>query len=395
MTGNVDLYRALHNAEASYGTTANRLTPYILPFAREVAPKRILDYGCGKSQICNELAARLGAEPVKYDPAIPALSARPEGQCDFAINNDVLEHIPEEQLDAIIAEIRSFAPKAVFTISVALADAILENGENAHCTVRPPEWWQARLTKHYGEAHRVPTFVDTACAFATWKPSAEAVREVEALDRRVTMQQRTNRRFSRLKNAFRLAVKPPLSRDDLLAKLDGKSVALVGNAHSLSEKELGAAIDAHDVVVRFNGALIPHIRSHGRRTDWVATGIPFTAGTARSRGVNTVLWLPPNRKNLSAWMVRRKDADLYLHAPERYEALGQEIGAERPSCGATMIDLVMSNPNVKKVSLYGFDFFATRSYSGDHTAQSTPHNFGNERAFVEKLMARDSRLTLN
>jgi hypothetical protein len=363
MAGNVDLYRALHTAEASYGTTANELTPYILPFAREVNPRRILDYGCGKSQICRELAGQVGAEAVLYDPAISALSAKPDAPCDFAINNDVLEHIPEDQLDDIIADIKSLAPKAVFTISVALADAILENGENAHCTVRTPEWWQARLTKHYGEAYRVPTFVSTACAFATWKPSAETMRAAETLAQNEESRRRSNREFAKVKNAFRLMMQPPLGRDELLAKLDGKSVALVGNAAGLAQKELGAEIDAHDIVVRFNGALIPHIRSHGRKTDWVATEIPFTHGTAKSRGVNTVLWLAPDRDQLSAWMVRRKDTELYVQARAHDDAIE-----------AVAADLVLGNPKVKAVSLYGVD--------------------GKARAAGEQLASRDSRLAV-
>lgn len=395
MSDNVALYSALHKAEATYGTTANRLVSFILPFAQEAAPRRILDYGCGKSQICRALAAQVGAEPVLFDPAIAELSRKPEGQVDLVINNDVLEHIPEDQLDGILSEIRSYSPRAVFTISTVLADAILENGENAHCTVRSPDWWAERLKRHFGEAHRVPTLVNSACAFTTWRPSNAAVLAAEQLSRREVVRHRTNRRFSRLKNAARLMMRPPLTREALLGELDGKTVALVGNAQSLSAKNLGAEIDAHDVVVRFNGAIIPHTRTHGTRTTWVATGIPFTSGTARSRGVEKVLWLPPNRKNLSAWMVRRKDADFYLHSTAAYERLAQEIGSQRPSSGAVMIDLVMSNPKVKHVSLFGFDFFASRSYSGEHTAQTTPHDFSKERAWVEALAARDPRLKIN
>jgi hypothetical protein len=275
-----------------------------------------------------------------------------------------------------------------------LADAILENGENAHCTVRSPDWWRERVARHFGEAHRVPTLVSSACAFTTWRPSESAVLEAERLSRLQAHRHRTNRRLSRLKNSFRLLTHPPLSREALLAELDGKSVALVGNARSLSEQAHGADIDAHDVVVRFNGAIIPHTRTHGTRTTWVATGVPFTSGTARARGVQKVLWLPPSRKNLSAWMVRRKDADLYLHAPSSFARLAQEIGSERPSSGAVMIDLILSNPKVKQVSLYGFDFFASRSYSGDHTLQSTPHDFTKERAWVDRQAARDARLKL-
>lgn len=394
MADNVALYRALHNAEASYGTTANRLAPFILPFAREAGPKRILDYGCGKSQVCRVLAAELGAEPVLYDPAIPALAVKPEGQVDLAINNDVLEHIPEDQLDDVLAEIRSYTPRVVFTISTVLADAILQDGANAHCTVRPPEWWAERLTRHFGEAHRVPTLVSTACAYTTWRPSEASVRAVEELGRREVHRRGQQRRMARMKNALRLMVRPSLTRQALISQLDGKSVAIVGNAQSLSSKGLGAEIDAHDVVIRFNGGPIPHTHSHGKRTDWMATGIPFTASTARTRGVKTVLWLSPNRKNLAQWMVRRKDTEFYLHPAAEHERLAQAIGSQRPSSGAVMIDLVMSNPNVRKVTLYGFDFFASQSFSGSHTAATAPHDFAKEKAFVTDLAARDPRLVL-
>ncbi|WP_286789889.1 glycosyltransferase family 29 protein, partial [Thioclava sp. UBA3469] len=61
-----------------------------------------------------------------------------------------------------------------------------------------------------------------------------------------------------------------VSQKALLGDLAGKSVALVGNARALAEGQAGAAIDAHDVVIRINRAPMPSAESHGTRTDWLA-----------------------------------------------------------------------------------------------------------------------------
>ena len=61
---------------------------------------------------------------------------------------DVLEHCPEQDLRWIVAEIFGFANRFVFA-NVASYEAMttLPNGENAHCTVRPSEWWNAVFAK--------------------------------------------------------------------------------------------------------------------------------------------------------------------------------------------------------------------------------------------------------
>ena len=47
------------------------------------------------------------------------------------------------------------------------------------------------------------------------------------------------------------------------AFLGNKSIAIVGNARALANHELGADIDAHDLVLRINSAPMPNARSHG------------------------------------------------------------------------------------------------------------------------------------
>ena len=54
-----------------------------------------------------------------------------------------MEHCPEEDLTWIVDEIIGYAEKfAYFTVACFEAEKQLPNGENAHCTVRPPAWWE-------------------------------------------------------------------------------------------------------------------------------------------------------------------------------------------------------------------------------------------------------------
>jgi hypothetical protein len=64
-----------------------------------------------------------------------------------------------------------------------------------------------------------------------------------------------------------------------------------------------------------------------------------------------------------------------------------------PTTGLMMIDLLASS-HATKITLYGFDFFASLSVSGRRTAAQVPHNFQAERAYVTALLARDSRFCM-
>ena len=77
-----------------------------------------------------------------YDPAYQPFNRLPEGRFDGVVCTDVLEHCPEEDLDWILREVFGFAERFVFfSIACFPADRRLPNGENAHCTIRPVDWW--------------------------------------------------------------------------------------------------------------------------------------------------------------------------------------------------------------------------------------------------------------
>jgi hypothetical protein len=174
-TSLVAMYRHMHehgtgehglSAVATFpGTSLMRHIMRIKTLIERTGAATILDYGCGKGALYlpNPLAIK-GAGTFDgvvdywnvdsvacYDPGYAPFSALPKEQFDGVVCTDVMEHCPEEDLPWIVAEIFSYARRFVY-VNVACfpAEKTLPNGENAHCTVRPPEWW----AKLYGEIAR-------------------------------------------------------------------------------------------------------------------------------------------------------------------------------------------------------------------------------------------------
>jgi hypothetical protein len=73
------------------------------------------------------------------------------------VSTDVLEHCPEEDIGWIVDEMFGFAEQFVFAnVACFPAKKRLPTGENAHCTIRPPDWWAALVR---GVAARRPGIV--------------------------------------------------------------------------------------------------------------------------------------------------------------------------------------------------------------------------------------------
>lgn len=122
----------------------------------------LLDYGCGKARWYDVRNLEIEGHGVFesivdywevagvcfYDPGYEPYRALPEGKFDGVIATDVLEHCPEEDLEWILEEIFGYARGFVFAnVASYPARAILANGENAHCTVQPWQWWEALVHK--------------------------------------------------------------------------------------------------------------------------------------------------------------------------------------------------------------------------------------------------------
>lgn len=188
-----------------------------------------------------------------------------------------------------------------------------------------------------------------------------------------------------------LRYKSAVSEPQLFEFLRGKSVALVGNARGLSLGSSGSAIDGHDVVIRCNRSPLPTSRSHGMRTDFIATSIELERAIMAEKGASHILWMSPPRNALPWWIVRWPN--FFLYPQESHRALCANVG-NRPTTGLMVIDLLQRSP-CRSIDLYGFDFYRSQSLSSEQSRQETPHDYDSEESYVRQLMRNDARFSLN
>ncbi len=60
---------------------------------------------------------------------------------------DVLEHIPEYQVDVVLGGLASVMSKGAFFQIAMFPHKVA--GETLHLTLKPADWWKERLTKYY------------------------------------------------------------------------------------------------------------------------------------------------------------------------------------------------------------------------------------------------------
>ena len=132
----------------------------------------VLDYGCGQSRLVDWLARMNDATATRFDPAVPEHATPPTGRFDAVIDTDILEHIPEEDVDDFLRKIRALTDNAYFNVSVREAIAILPNGGNVHCTVKESKWWGQKIANTFGLARRASSNDVTSLAWVTWKKIA-------------------------------------------------------------------------------------------------------------------------------------------------------------------------------------------------------------------------------
>jgi hypothetical protein len=162
------LYRRLHvegeqrmglPPEATYpGMSLFTHIKHVKDLIGQTGARTILDYGCGKGHqyrakkivikdvgTWRGVSDYWGVDQIScYDPCVESFCQLPQGQFDGVISTDVLEHCPEQDLPWIVAEMFSYATKFVFAnVACYPARTTLPNGENAHCTVQPLDWWSA------------------------------------------------------------------------------------------------------------------------------------------------------------------------------------------------------------------------------------------------------------
>ena len=131
----------------------------VVPFLQICNPwkqTRIIDFGCGQGKAMDKLVS-LGFQVTGVDHVNVLINDHPfiesclweqtDVKGDFAYCIDVMEHIPEEKVEATLYNILKSCSHAFFHISF-MPDGFGERiGEPLHLTVKPFEWWREKLEK--------------------------------------------------------------------------------------------------------------------------------------------------------------------------------------------------------------------------------------------------------
>lgn len=199
------------------------------------------------------------------------------------------------------------------------------------------------------------------------------------------------------------------SRSVMSGFFRGKSVAIVGNGPRELGRGLGAEIDGHDIVVRFNNIdLDGYERDYGRRTDvWVK----HMQKTLRHRLDEPSLKLVVYESDLLRFPLVQGYADAIIedaaargiaYCDSAHHAFFTRRYNLYPMSGALLIETIRHLP-VKYLDVYGFSFLdaakisSNTHYSSRRTAQEIAadagwHDMNVEAAYLRKLFKNGRRL---
>ena len=141
--------------------------------------KTILDYGCGEGTLKKwvEDAGITDKEWTLYDPGVVEFQDRPVGTFDLVITTDVLEHVEECYLSAVIKDLNQLTGKYLFNeIACYLARRNFESGpykgRDVHINLKAPDAWMMRLAQP-----DMGVITSYACVHYGWKVRYLSIQE--------------------------------------------------------------------------------------------------------------------------------------------------------------------------------------------------------------------------
>jgi len=148
-----DQQAELHQTR-KFGTVAKMYAPLLAEIINRTEAQHVLDYGCGSNLSLPKALAE--GQLVKhkftyqaYDPCVEQY-ASPPVPAELVACIDVLEHIEEDYIDAVLDHLKQLTEAVgVFTVDTGPAMKCLPDGRNAHVLQRPPEWWLPRIMARF------------------------------------------------------------------------------------------------------------------------------------------------------------------------------------------------------------------------------------------------------
>jgi hypothetical protein len=155
MTDLIPLYREMaEGGDNFHGLSILQHSKQIGRLIKEVGACNALDFGAGRGDAYNsphKVYRDWGLkrhEITLYDPAFPRHDKMPTKRFDVVLCSDVLEHVPEEDVDGFVQALFGHAKLHVWaSVCCRLAKKTFPTtGENLHVTVKPYQWWHDTFT---------------------------------------------------------------------------------------------------------------------------------------------------------------------------------------------------------------------------------------------------------
>jgi hypothetical protein len=129
----------------NYGVASLQYAPLVSEIVNRLEVQHLLDWGCGKGRLFQNLKADHKMTLQAYDPAVERF-ASPPVPAEMVACIDVLEHIEPEFLDNVLDDlVRLTEAVAFLTVHTGPAVKVLADGRNAHLTQQPLEWWMPKI----------------------------------------------------------------------------------------------------------------------------------------------------------------------------------------------------------------------------------------------------------
>lgn len=164
MNSNQEYYKQIHENVGSFGAGDGH-DLYIAAVVSFLRPNNVLDYGCGKGRLVGFLKKHYSFQVDGYDPSVSGFSELPENRFDLLTCTDVLEHIPEFELEDFLKALKSKSSVCLLIPHLQESSVYLPDGTNVHCTIKTTEEWKKLLSQHWVTVNEFQHHSDKHAAF--------------------------------------------------------------------------------------------------------------------------------------------------------------------------------------------------------------------------------------
>lgn len=167
---------------------------------------------------------------------------------------------------------------------------------------------------------------------------------------------------------------------------EGKTICLLGNADSVLRKK--REVDSFDVIGRMNrGAPAGKEEFIGSRTDILFLSTHMSGRNIRnSFDPQHVIWMTICHRLASAWTIE----NAVQNPKEDWKTLHKKLSIN-PTTGLMALNFILRHLNFKSLVIYGFDFFATKTWYNMEIDSGQKHSGEKEKVlFMEMIKDRSN-----